>query len=231
MESFSNSLGVAAFWDNDRYPNFHNENVSTPFSKKSFMRYTAEYKEQARAKLMEASGRHAKQHGFISSGMADLAAAAGVTTGSLYKHFSGKSDLFVAMITAELKRTADLYDAVDPADSVQVARALGGYLSMSHVLQPGAGCPLPSLTPEIGRADDAVKVAFEKGLQTIHANVNALTENADTAWVVIAQSVGAVMLARAMHSEALQRELLNAVRNVGERHISSDKFVQKTGWS
>jgi len=187
------------------------------------MRYTTEYKEEARAKLMVASGRHAKQHGFISSGMADLAAAAGVTTGSLYKHFSGKSDLFVAMITAELKRTADMYDAIDPANSAQVSRALAGYLSMSHVQQPGAGCPLPSLTPEIGRADDVVKEAFEKGLQTIHTNVSALTGDSDTAWVVMAQNVGAVMLARAMHSEALRRELLDAVRHAGEQLISSGK--------
>ena len=187
------------------------------------MRYTTEYKEQARAKLVEAGGRHAKQHGFMSSGVADLAAAAGVTTGSVYKHFSGKSDLFVAMITAELKRTADLYAAIDPTDAVQVAQALGGYLSLSHVQQPGAGCPLPSLTPEIGRADEVVKEAFEQGVQTIHANVKALTGDADAAWVVMAQNVGAVMLARAMHSESLQRELLNAVRYSGEQLFSSDK--------
>ena len=187
------------------------------------MRYNTEYKERARAKLVEAGGRRAKQHGFNSSGMADLAAAAGVTTGSLYKHFSGKSDLLVAMITAELKRTADMYSAVDPADAVQVSGALAGYLSMSHVKHPEAGCPLPSLTPEIGRADEVVKEAFEQGVQTIHANVNALTGNTNTAWVIMAQNVGAVMIARAMQSEALQRELLNAVRHAGEQLISSGK--------
>ncbi len=187
------------------------------------MRYTTEYKEQARAKLVDAGGRHAKQHGFISSGMADLAAAAGVTTGSLYKHFSGKSDLFVAMITAEMQRTADLYKSVDPDDATQVSRALAGYLSMGHVQQPGVGCPLPSLTAEIGRADDVAKEAFEQGLQTIHENVRVLTGDVATAWVVMAQNVGAVMLARAMHSEVLQRELLNAVLHAGEQLISSDK--------
>jgi TetR/AcrR family transcriptional repressor of nem operon len=192
------------------------------------MRYTTEYKEQARAQLVEAGGRHAKQHGFTSSGVADLAAAAGVTTGSLYKHFSGKTDFFVAMITFELKRTADLYGTVDPADPVQVSRALTGYLSLSHVQQPQAGCPLPSLTPEIARADDAVKEAFEKGLQTIHANLNALTGDAETAWIVMAQNVGAVMLARAMRSESLQRELLNAVRHAGEQLVSSgEEFFPK----
>jgi TetR/AcrR family transcriptional regulator, transcriptional repressor for nem operon len=191
------------------------------------MRYRSDYKEQAREKLVAATGSHAKRHGFISSGMADLAASAGVTTGSLYKHFSGKSDLFVAMITAELKRTADLYKAVDPDDTVEVSRALAGYLSLSHVLQPGTGCPLPCLTPEIGRADGNVRAAFEHGIQAIHANVKALTGDANTAWAVIAQNVGAVMLARAMTSESLQRELLNAVRKVGEQAISKPQTVEK----
>lgn len=189
------------------------------------MRYTTEYKENARAKLVEAGGSHAKQHGFNSSGMADLAAAAGVTTGSLYKHFSGKSDFFVALLTAELKRTADIYANVDPTDNLQIKRTRGSYLSMSHVTHPGVGCPLPSLTPEISRADDVVKEAFEKGVQSIHTNVNALTGNADTAWVIMAQNVGAVMLARAMKSEGLQREILSAVRQAGGKLISRDKDI------
>ncbi len=190
------------------------------------MRYNTEYKEQARAKLVEAGGRHAKQHGFTSSGMADLAAAAGVTTGSLYKHFSGKSDLFVAMITAELKRTSDMYGAIDATNPDEVSRNLAGYLSLSHVKHPEMGCPLPSLTPEIGRSEDAVKLAFEQGVKDIHANVSALTGNSSTAWAVMAQNVGAVMIARAMQSEAIQRELLNAVRQAGAQLISSDKSIQ-----
>lgn len=190
------------------------------------MRYNTEYKEQARAKLVEAGGRHAKQHGFTSSGMADLAAAAGVTTGSLYKHFSGKSDLFVAMITAELKRTSDMYGAIDATNPDEVSRNLAGYLSLSHVKHPEMGCPLPSLTPEIGRSEDDVKLAFEQGVKDIHANVSALTGNSSTAWAVMAQNVGAVMIARAMQSEAIQRELLNAVRQAGAQLISSDKSIQ-----
>jgi len=187
------------------------------------MRYTTEYKEQARVKLIEAGGQHAKTHGFASSGMADLAAAAGVTTGSMYKHFSGKSDLFAALVTAELNRTAELYAAVDPNDDAKVAKSLAGYLSMNHVQHPETGCPLPSLTPEIARADDEVKAAFEQGVRSIHANVEALTGDTDSAWAVIAQNVGAVMLARAMHSESLQRNLLKAVRDAGKQLLSQGK--------
>ena len=153
------------------------------------MRYSTEYKEQARVKLIEAGGRHAKEHGFASSGMADMAAAAGVTTGSLYKHFDGKTDLLLSMITAELRRTADLYAAIDPNDATKVSKMLAGYLSLSHVQQPGDGCPLPSLTAEIGRADGEVKAAFEQGMRTIHANVEALTGDADAAWAVVTNRV------------------------------------------
>lgn len=185
------------------------------------MRYNDEYKSQARAKLVESSGRHAKQHGFSSSGMADLAAAAGVTTGSLYKHFSGKSDLLVALITTELKRTADLYKNIDASDDAQVSRVLRGYLSMSHVQHPASGCPLPALTSEISRADDPAKQAFDLGVEAIHANVQAITGESNAAWTVIAQTVGAVMLARAMHSEALQNELLDAVRKAGDKLLST----------
>lgn len=193
------------------------------------MRYTPEYKDQARAKLVEAGGRYAKEHGFDSSGMADLAAAAGVTTGSLYKHFSGKTDLFVALITAELQRTADLYAAVDADDSNQILRTLAGYLSLSHVQQPESGCPLPTLTAEIGRADDAVKLAFEEGLQAIHTNVNLLTGNSNVAWAVMAQNVGAVMLARALQNEDLQREILSAARSAGQTLLSSAAHIPATG--
>ncbi|CAN1561508.1 TetR/AcrR family transcriptional regulator [Limnohabitans sp. B9-3] len=187
------------------------------------MRYNADYKEQAREKLLNASGQHAKQNGFNASGLTDLAAAAGVTTGSLYKHFKGKSDLFINIIEAELKRTADMYASVDSTDQVQVSRALAGYLSLAHVRNAGAGCPLPSLTPEIGRANDAVKLAFERGVQAVHANVTALTGDANSAWNIMAQNVGAVMLARAMCSEELQSELLNAVLQAGEKIIGQDK--------
>ncbi len=187
------------------------------------MRYNDEYKSLARAKLVESTGKHAKQHGFNNSGMADLAWAAGVTTGSLYKHFTGKSDLFVALITAELKRTADLYKNIDASDDAQVSRVLRGYLSMSHVRHPEAGCPLPSLTPEISRANDEVRQAFDAGIEAIHGNVSDITGDPEAAWAIIAQNVGAVMLARAMHSEALQTDLLHAVRLAGETLLSKDK--------
>jgi TetR/AcrR family transcriptional regulator, transcriptional repressor for nem operon len=181
------------------------------------MRYTKDHKDASRQRLVELSGSHAKRHGFNDSGMAALAASAGVTTGALYKHFDGKAALFAALITAELQRTAQMYEAVDSADAASVTRSLAGYLSIQHVKHPEQGCPLPSLTPEIARADDAAKAAFQTGLRKIHANLQRLTASSEDAWTLMAQNVGAVMLARAIPEETLQREILSALRKAGEK--------------
>ena len=175
------------------------------------MRYPKEHKEQTRTRLLESGGSHAKKHGFGGSGMDALAAAAGVTTGSLYKHFEGKSDLFAALIRAELQRTAKRFSAIAPGDLEAATKALAAYLSLNHVKHPEAGCALPSLTPEVARADESVRDAFQSGMIAIHAIVaDRFTGSSDTAWALIAQSVGAVMLARAMRDETVRRELLGA---------------------
>jgi AcrR family transcriptional regulator len=184
------------------------------------MRYSKDHKDAARQRLVELGGSHAKKHGFGESGMAAIAASAGVTTGALYKHFDGKADLFTALITAEMQRTAQMYAAVEPGDDAGAARLLAGYLSLQHVRHPEQGCPLPSLTPEVARADEATQAAFQAGLLDIHASLRRLTPTAEDAWALIAQNVGAVMLARAVPDESLQREILGALRQSGERLLA-----------
>lgn len=180
------------------------------------MRYSEEYKEQARNRLLLSGGSHAKRHGFGGSGMDALAASAGVTTGSLYKHFDGKSDLFAALIHSELQRTAQRFAAIAPGDLAAAAKALAAYLSLNHVNHPEAGCALPALTPEVSRADESVRNAFQAEMLAIHAIVaDRFTRSGDTAWALIAQSVGAVMLARAMPDDRVRRELLSAAASEG----------------
>ncbi len=185
------------------------------------MRYPKEHKDASRQRLIELGGSHAKKHGFNESGMTSLAESAGVTTGALYKHFDGKADLFAALVGAELARTALMYDTVDLADDASVANSLTGYLSLKHVMHPEQGCPLPSLTPEIARADEAVKAAYQEGLLAIHAKMECLTGSSEEAWTLMAQNVGAVMLARAIPGEKLQREILSALHKAGEKLLAN----------
>ncbi len=176
------------------------------------MRYPREYKQQARRNLLEHGGSHAKKHGLAGSGMDAIAAAAGVTTGSLYKHFEGKAGLFAAIVQAELERMARLYGEM-PADAAgSLSGAVAGYLSMQHVSHPEQGCVLPALAAEVARADTTVRETFQEGLLAVRDALAGLTGSKESAWALIAQNVGAVMLARAMADEKIQRELLAAAK-------------------
>lgn len=175
------------------------------------MRYSTDHKQKTRERLLDDTARHVKQHGFAGSGVDAIARSAGVTSGALYKHFAGKSDLFAAVVTAELERTARRFAAVAPGDAAAAKKALTAYLSPAHVQHPDAGCPLPALSPEIARADDTVRQAFQAGLVGIHAQLAKMTGSRTRAWALIAECVGAVMLARALPDARQRADLLAAV--------------------
>lgn len=183
------------------------------------MRYSKEHKEQIRQKLLSASGSHAKKHGFAASGVDALAGSAGVTIGSLYKHFNNKDALFAELIRSEIKGTDKLFAQLAQGGPEALIKALAAYVSLAHVQSPETGCPLPTLTAEVARAPDEVRAAFESGLLELKDTLARLTGSADVAWSLIAQSVGAVMIARAMHSEAAKKGLLKAVRTTGTELI------------
>lgn len=175
------------------------------------VRYPKEHKEQARQRLVEGGARLAKKRGFAAAAVDDLAAAAGVTSGSVYKHFGGKSELLAAIIRAELERSAAMFAAVPAGDEKKLAKALDAYLSPEHVAHPDRGCALPSLSTDVARADPDVRAAFEEGLLAVQAALKRHVRSDEAAWALIAHSVGAVMLARAMQNHATQHWLLASV--------------------
>ncbi len=176
------------------------------------MRYPKEHKAQARQRLVDGGARLAKQRGFAAAGVDDLAAAAGVTSGSVYRHFGGKSDLLATIIEAELERSEALFSNVPAGDRARLEAVLDAYLSPAHVAHPESGCPLPSLSADVARAEPAVREAFERGLLAVHKVLKRHTGSADAAWALIAQTVGAVMLARAMRNADTGGTVLGAVK-------------------
>lgn len=66
---------------------------------------------------------------YAKVGTADLARAAGISEAGLYRHFSGKKDLFVATIKATGPRLLQIWEeiAVDYEDPIETLRAIGVY--------------------------------------------------------------------------------------------------------
>jgi TetR/AcrR family transcriptional regulator, transcriptional repressor for nem operon len=184
------------------------------------MRYPKNHKQQVREHLLLQAGSHAKANGFAASGVDALAGAAGLTTGSLYKHFDNKNALFSELVTTELAQTLRRYDGIALGDKVATGKSLDSYLSLSHVDDAASGCPVPSLAAEVARASDEVRGAFEVGVLDIKNTLSKLTGSDGAAWTLLAQNVGAVMIARAMLNDATRRELLMAVQESGTQLLA-----------
>lgn len=171
------------------------------------MRYSAEHKAQTREKLLTSSGALAKRGGFSATGVDGLMKAIGLTGGAFYGHFSSKDELFAAIVERELSHSVALLGSADrAADKLQ--RCLDIYLSMQHVEQPDSGCALPTLGAEIARADLSVRENAEHWLVRLQQAWGEVLGDPQLAWAILAQCVGALLVARMLASPARQEEVL-----------------------
>jgi AcrR family transcriptional regulator len=171
------------------------------------MRYSAQHKQQTRTRLLQQGGARVKQDGFAATGIDGLMAAAGMTSGAFYSNFPSKAALLNAIVEHELAGSLARFTDKNRAE---LTSALSAYLSASHVANPAEGCPATSLTPEVARADLATRQTFERIMRQINQTLAEHTGNEAAAWAMMAQAIGAVMLARAMASEEAQQALLSA---------------------
>lgn len=187
------------------------------------MRYSKDHKAETRKHLLETSGALAKEQGFASTGVDALVAEAGLTSGAFYSHFGSKAELFTALVETELEASVNMFAANAPELPTDewISRQLKIYLSWKHVQNPRTGCAVPTLGAEIARSNDATKIKYEDAAQQIHEIWKNRLGDDKAAWAVVSQLVGSVLLARAMKSEDVAKEILEASRTFLE-----DVFVQ-----
>jgi AcrR family transcriptional regulator len=70
-------------------------------------------REQTRTFLLEAAAAVFAARGFHSASLAEIADAAGFTTGAIYSNFGSKEDLFLAVVEARRAATLDEFFGVD----------------------------------------------------------------------------------------------------------------------
>ena len=132
------------------------------------MRYSADQKLKARRSIIESGAKVLKIGGFAGVGVDEVAAAAGVTSGSLYSNFSGKEDLLKEIIGEYLG--APYTDAPEGDDIEWHARLkdfLTGYFSALHRDNPADGCVMPALSPDVSRASDAVRRVYQQRMNRL----------------------------------------------------------------
>lgn len=178
------------------------------------MRYSVSHKQQTREQLLESSGELAKQNGFSNMGVDGLMKAVGLSGGAFYSHFSSKDELFGAIVERELGGSLKRLSTEGAPDRARLKKCLAQYLSMAHVESPANGCALPALGAEIARAEQDVRLKAEHWICRLQQAWADTLQSESLAWAMLAQCIGALVVARMLSDTTIQRQVIDASREL-----------------
>ena len=181
------------------------------------MRVTREQAAQNRQRILDVAAQLFREHGFAGIGVADLMKEAGLTHGGFYGHFSSKDDLIAQASARELTRSLEHWSTfAGRASDDPLAAVARTYLTCSHRDNPGTGCVLAALGPDVSRQGPAVRRAATDYVRSVVGLLVKLVPGKSTAArrqkaiSTYATLVGAMVLARAVDDRALSQEILDA---------------------
>jgi AcrR family transcriptional regulator len=182
------------------------------------MRYAPEHKENARVHILHAVGRGFRAQGFAGIGVDGLAKEAGVTSGAFYSHFASKAEAFQAAALAGLVELRQNVESLQAKEKTHWLRKFAEfYMSFKRTCDLKDSCALQSLTPEVARASDETKSAYEQELvRLVDAMAEGLGGSSNAArrkaaWSILAMLSGAVTLARSSHDPQVGNQIAKAI--------------------
>ncbi|MFG2147193.1 TetR/AcrR family transcriptional regulator [Streptomyces sp. NPDC048696] len=181
--------------------------------------------QQHRQQVIDHTSRLIREKGADQVSVPQAMAAAGLTHGGFYRHFSSKDDLVVQALQAafaERREAMDRLAEAAPSDRSGRAEFLARYLSDLHRDNPGGGCAAAALAADATRAEPGapIRTAFTQGLRDLVDGFQQLggdTDDRGTVLVELSTLVGAILLARASDDPDLSHEILTAAR----RHLNA----------
>ena len=181
------------------------------------MKVSREQAAQNRERIVDAAAQLFRERGFEGIGVADLMKEAGLTHGGFYGHFSSKEDLMREASARALTGSVALWSKLaEGAPRDPLAAIAGVYLTSRHRDNPGAGCLLAALGPDVSRQGTGVRRAVTDSVRAavdLLANLVPRKSKAarrQKAIVTYATLVGAMVMARAVDDRALSQEILDA---------------------
>jgi TetR/AcrR family transcriptional repressor of nem operon len=182
------------------------------------LRYPPELTAERHERILDEASRLFRERGLDKTGVAEIMKAASLTHGGFYAHFDSK-DALAAEATARCVSQTEriIQKAVESEEDVLPFMAKR-YLTPSHRDNPGAGCGIAALAPEMARQSEQVRSAFTTELDKVLGLLSGALDAADgsssraEAIRTFSSLVGAILLARAVNDSKLSDEILAAVR-------------------
>ena len=192
------------------------------------MPYPDGHKDKVRAQIVAAARREMNRTGYQAASIDAIMAAAGLTRGGFYAHFSSKEDLLVEIMKNMQQEPLPLFAsrikaAAIPDGPCGADTFIDAYLSPDHRDRVDQGCSVPPLSPEIERAGDTVRGAFDDYARHVARKLTALKgtptgeDGIDDATIgMLALCIGGIILSRAVKDEGLSDRILGACRDAAK---------------
>lgn len=184
------------------------------------MRYSQDHKAQTYQRIVKEASARFRRDGIGATGLQPLMKALGLTHGGFYAHFKSKDELVETALRAAAEESAaratETFTKPDP-----LASFIDMYLSKTHRETPEVGCPLPTMSAELGQRREPSAVTDEGVQSHLDRLANALGgADADEKSVMMLSSmVGALLLSRSVQDPQLSDRILETVRETLKRDI------------
>jgi TetR/AcrR family transcriptional regulator, transcriptional repressor for nem operon len=180
------------------------------------MRYPVEQKAKTHQKIVAAAARSFRQRGCESNGIARLMKELGLTHGGFYRHFESKEDLYAEAVARGFEEVADrMVAAAESAPTGQELHAMiERYLSVEHLNDPGTGCVLAALAPELARQPVRVRARINESMRGFMERMLPYVPGRDAAekrgrfFVLFPGMAGVLVTARAIIDTQRRQEIL-----------------------
>lgn len=181
------------------------------------MPWPAGHKTRTRDRIIRAAAEAFRARGVAGVRVEDVMAAAGLTHGGFYAHFSSKEELLGPALEQAgletLERLSSAAAEVQPTD--RLGAAIDAYLSSAHAAHPGAGCPVAALGPDVARSGSRSRARLARGIRERLAWMRGLfpggARRDEDAVGALACMVGGIILARIASGEE-SNEILERCR-------------------
>ena len=192
------------------------------------MRYEKGRKDASRQKIMEVASERFRRDGIAATGLAAIMSDAGMTNGAFYPHFQSKADLVRETVAAATGAQSTRFGNFITEDGLETA--IDAYLSPEHRDDPGQGCPLAALLPELARQPFETRRIYANNFlaltREMASTLPATTKDPEAVAIAIyATLIGSVQLARAAEGTDLSDRILaagrDAVRALAERNSTN----------
>jgi TetR/AcrR family transcriptional repressor of nem operon len=199
------------------------------------MRYSREHKQETHARIVRKASVRLREKGAHGIGVADLMKEAGLTHGGFYAHFDSREALVIEAFGYAMDRSMEHWrkTAEHIAPDKRLATIVDSYLTAVHRDDPGHGCAIPTLGPEIVREGPKARKAFaaklEQMIEMIADNIPDVPRKAarKQASAVLATMMGTLVMSRIAGNGEFSEEILAAGREAALGRAAPVKAATK----